>query len=146
MSNLNRTDSLILLALRAGEMDRSQLYERFGGNTCELLIALGYVERFGDSSYRITDAGRKACPSRREIDRVKPLSKEKKLINEDAKNKQEMVYAYLQQQAEPVRMVSLGKLFDIARINPVIQSLIAKGLVEKSALGHKQVFVKAVAR
>lgn len=55
----------ILLGLRAGEMDTPACYERFPGFSQLIggLARAGLVAR-GDDSYRITDAGRAACPLR----------------------------------------------------------------------------------
>ncbi len=62
----------ILLALRAGEMEGMQFLERFGAdmrNSLWSLIHDGYVRVVGekkDTKYRITEAGRAACPNRRD--------------------------------------------------------------------------------
>lgn len=55
----------ILLGLRAGEMDTTACYERFPGFSSLIgrLARAGLVAR-GDDSYRLTDAGRAACPFR----------------------------------------------------------------------------------
>lgn len=59
----------VLLALRAGEMERDQIEERLPDCSCQLstLVRMGYVERGVEGTYRITDQGRKACPNRRDI-------------------------------------------------------------------------------
>lgn len=65
MYTANSTEGRILLALRAGEMESHQCYERFpvfSGYVGELLRN-GLVER-NDENYRITPAGRAACPFR----------------------------------------------------------------------------------
>lgn len=60
----------ILQALRAGPLEAYQVLERFPGVCGELtrLVRAGYIERVGDgrSGYRITEAGRAACPNRRD--------------------------------------------------------------------------------
>lgn len=55
----------VLLALRAGEMEFEACHERFVsfGTVIGGLVHAGLVER-GDDSYRITGAGRAACPFR----------------------------------------------------------------------------------
>lgn len=66
-----------LLALRAGAMTTDQLVERFGSNVNTALARLareGLIVRTADvdrhALWRLTDAGRIACPRRR--DPVKP--------------------------------------------------------------------------
>lgn len=54
----------LLLALRAGGMTAAQLAERFGGNSgISQLVRAGLVTGDADG-YRLTDAGRAACPLR----------------------------------------------------------------------------------
>lgn len=57
----------ILQALRAGPLEAYQVLDRFPGVGAEMtrLVRAGYAERAGDG-YRITDAGRAACPNRRD--------------------------------------------------------------------------------
>lgn len=57
-----------LLALRAGPMDYMQIEERFGSTRPGItgMMKMGYVERFQDACYRITELGLSVCPSRRE--------------------------------------------------------------------------------
>ena len=67
----------ILLALRAGALDSTQFEQRFGfdgyGSTLGRLVGARYVSRTGTgagtSVYRITDAGRAACPCRNQAAR-----------------------------------------------------------------------------
>lgn len=58
----DNNDGRVLLALRAGPMTPSELNER-GLSVRGWLIKAGYVEQVGDY-YRITEAGRAACPFR----------------------------------------------------------------------------------
>lgn len=58
----NNNDGRVLLALRAGEMTPGELAER-GLHFPGRLITAGYVVQIG-GYYRITDAGRVACPFR----------------------------------------------------------------------------------
>lgn len=58
----DNNDGRVLLALRAGPMTPSELNER-SLNFRGWLIKSGYVEQVGDY-YRITEAGRAACPFR----------------------------------------------------------------------------------
>ncbi len=68
-------DTRILLALRAGPLTPQQLEERLGGQvSVSKLIHRGLVEADGDASlgvrtteYRLTAAGRAACPRWRDI-------------------------------------------------------------------------------
>lgn len=59
---------LILQALRAGPLEWSQIEMRFGyrGGEINRLVRAGYAERVPDG-YRITEAGRAACPNRRDV-------------------------------------------------------------------------------
>lgn len=61
------TDGMFLLALRAGDLDYAQIEERFGATRPQIkqLMDAGFVERYQDSVYRITELGRKNCPTRR---------------------------------------------------------------------------------
>lgn len=60
---------MVLLALRAGQMEAGQIAERFQNihNATRELTRLGYIEPvLGNTGYfRLTAAGRRACPSRR---------------------------------------------------------------------------------
>lgn len=65
----NSTEGRILLALRAGEMESEACYERFTGfpQWARGLLASGLIERSEANhgvTYRITAAGRAACPFR----------------------------------------------------------------------------------
>ena len=68
--NNQTTAGRILLALRAGETDSSALNERFCNpfDVLSSLTRLGLITSTGrqPATYRITPAGRKACPSRRD--------------------------------------------------------------------------------
>jgi hypothetical protein len=62
-----------LIALRAGQMSTDELVARFGGGITTVLTRLrgeGLVDRLDglghDTLWRLTDAGRTACPRRRD--------------------------------------------------------------------------------
>ncbi|OGB74888.1 MAG: hypothetical protein A2496_23850 [Burkholderiales bacterium RIFOXYC12_FULL_60_6] len=61
----------ILLALRAGRMESSQITETFSFAYSWIfrLIAAGLIERNEDYVVSITPAGRAACPNRRDAQR-----------------------------------------------------------------------------
>lgn len=69
----------ILLALRAGEMDSSSCQERFKcfSQAAVDLVRAGLIER-GDESYRITEAGRAACPFRNPLAAAMPATSQPK--------------------------------------------------------------------
>lgn len=55
----------ILLALRAGTLETTAFYERFASpQYVHTLVKKGLVARTGDGDYRLTPAGRAACPYR----------------------------------------------------------------------------------
>lgn len=57
----------MLLAMRPGKIDSDVLYERcssHAGSSLGKLTAAGLAEKVGEG-YQLTEAGRKACPSRR---------------------------------------------------------------------------------
>lgn len=58
----------MLIALRAGPMDKEQISERFTweANNIRLLTLGGLVETKG-GYYRLTEAGKGVCPSRRGV-------------------------------------------------------------------------------
>lgn len=63
-------DIRILQALRAGPMQPNELSERLDGKYALAgLLKLGYVEST-EMGYKITEAGRAACPSRRSTERL----------------------------------------------------------------------------
>lgn len=64
---LNGKTARIMQALRAGTLEAYQVLERFPGVGAEMsrLVRAGYAERTAEG-YRITDAGRAACPNRRD--------------------------------------------------------------------------------
>lgn len=59
----------VLLALRAGPMDGSAIRERLPNTNLRICswVKDGFIEAWGESSYRITEKGMDACPSRTEI-------------------------------------------------------------------------------
>lgn len=59
----DNVDGRTLLALRAGPMTPGEVAARVGASVSRWLIKAGYVED-GDCYYRLTDAGRAACPLR----------------------------------------------------------------------------------
>lgn len=60
----NSREGKTLLALRAGPMTNGELYERFpSGHLVSTLVKAGLAESC-DNGWRITDAGRAACPLR----------------------------------------------------------------------------------
>lgn len=59
----DNVDGRTLLALRAGPMTPGEISARVGGSVSRWLIKAGYVEE-SDCYYRLTDAGRAACPLR----------------------------------------------------------------------------------
>ena len=65
--NANTTHGRVLIALRAGHMDSSQIRERVGTNyyTLSSLIQDGLI-KFNNDVYQLTDTGREACPNRRD--------------------------------------------------------------------------------
>jgi hypothetical protein len=58
----------ILLAMRPGRIGHHELTERIGSshNYLTMLISARLVEKV-DGGYQITEAGRKACPNRRDV-------------------------------------------------------------------------------
>lgn len=63
----------ILIATRAGDISWPELVERFGAQSCVSLwagrlIRMGYITKVASEPaiYRITPAGRAACPTRRQ--------------------------------------------------------------------------------
>lgn len=60
---------LVLLALRPGPMETAALHERFVSANQHLgsMTRSGLIEKWGESSYRITARGLAACPSRRSV-------------------------------------------------------------------------------
>lgn len=62
----NSAEGRVLLALRAGPMESSEFHERWptaGTQPAAKLIGRGLVEKTGNT-YRLTEAGRAACPMR----------------------------------------------------------------------------------
>lgn len=61
----------ILLALRAGQMEAGEIIERLPATSAAAiseLTRLGFIERAGPGNtgyFRLTTAGRRACPARR---------------------------------------------------------------------------------
>ena len=60
---VDNAEGRTLLALRAGPMTSSELSARVGNSPPSWLVKAGYIAQDG-SCYRITDAGRVACPYR----------------------------------------------------------------------------------
>lgn len=60
---VDNADGRTLLALRAGPMTPGELSARVGASPAGWLSKAGYIEQ-DDSGYRITEAGRAACPYR----------------------------------------------------------------------------------
>lgn len=73
MITANTTHGRVLIALRAGQMSAMQLRERipFGSHVVTALLRDGLVEISNDL-YRLTAAGREACPNRRDA-RLEPM-------------------------------------------------------------------------
>ena len=71
---------LTYLALRAGPIDTTQLTERIGSASgAHLLVRMGHAVaasagKGGGAVFRITPAGRAACPSRRALEREVTLA------------------------------------------------------------------------
>jgi len=67
--NANTTHGRVLIALRAGRMDGSQIRDRVGSAhyVLTVLVQDGLVE-FRNDAYQLTDAGREACPNRRDAE------------------------------------------------------------------------------
>lgn len=66
-NKLNPRAAKTLLALRAGEMGAAELDERFpSGSSISDLVNMGYASS-ANFTYKITEAGKKACPLRRDI-------------------------------------------------------------------------------
>lgn len=68
MIKIYPSEAYILRALRAGEVDRYQLLDRFGASSSSLVSSLkrkGLAEISSGGSYKITALGHEHCPKRR---------------------------------------------------------------------------------
>lgn len=66
----HRLHGRLLLALRAGLLSADQIYERFGNygsGALKTLVRDGLIEHGPDGYYRLSAAGRTACPCRNPI-------------------------------------------------------------------------------
>ncbi len=69
---LSPNDVRVLQALRAGPMQSDELFERMNGKyALAPLLKRGFIEESA-TGYRITPAGRAACPNRRSTERTLP--------------------------------------------------------------------------
>jgi len=62
--HLGNSYGKLLLALRAGPMDGTQIHDRIDNAHVAPLIRAGHVVEF-NGMYRLTESGRAACPNRR---------------------------------------------------------------------------------
>ena len=76
--NANTEAGRVLLALRPASMGTDEIRERFGytPNALPVLVRRGLVEKFGcdnkNYAYRLTPAGRAACPYRNPLAAIVP--------------------------------------------------------------------------
>lgn len=98
-ARLSPNNIRVLQALRAGPMQPDELSERMNGKyTLAGLLRLGYIESTA-MGYKITEAGRAACPSRRSTERLDVGS-----------------ISLAQDASAPEKRVSTINIYDAARI------------------------------
>jgi hypothetical protein len=72
-TKINNSDIKVMQALRAGPLDSSEMHERFPSvPNMSSLLKRGWVVN-GKFGYQLTEAGKAACPTRRQTERVQDL-------------------------------------------------------------------------
>lgn len=132
----------VLVALRAGPLANSAVVERFGSSSAlTSLIKAGYVQRAdGDegSEYRITEAGRAACPYRNPLaapGAVRPITeKEAPMPREKGLTRNDVLNAILSTGAHGITRAALAEQFDCVGVEGRIDMHLTKLLREQPCL------------
>lgn len=124
----------VLMALRAGPLDGEQARERWGDSFStwiSLLLRQGFVSRTDGGSYRLTEAGRQASPTRRgSCAEVKQIPAPIPTVSGHVR---EAVFAALQRAQHPMKAFSIAFEVDSSQttIAKALDRLVADGLVER---------------
>lgn len=131
-----------LLALRAGPMTTSELNERLGYSLPGWLLKAGYVV-FADSAYRLTEAGRAACPYRNPLAApgvVKPYTfkSEIEMSRDNVITRQQVLAAIVEAGAAGINKRHLVDRFPMVNENAITSHLVMlkkDGSINNPSLG-----------